>query len=363
LLELLVGMAVLSIIMITISAAMGTMQNTWVRMREKSDTYRATRMALDNMSRRIAQATLATRWVQDEEADPTGTDPPFKPESDLHFVCGPVTGTNGLNPTARACGHAVFFQAPFGETTPRDDTDTTAVNQSFNHLSNTLCAWGYFVEFSEDNTDVPIFLRNDPDHNRPRRRFRLMEFRQPASELSLYQLDPDGKPKLASSSGPPGLYDWFKLPLSSPEPPVAVVAENVIAVIISPFDPQQGTSEDAQFGITKEGLYDTRRALWDPPPSKVNDPEYTQKSLHHLPPALRLTVIATSEDSWERLTQRLGEGLAQSTASQLMNLVNGRFTSGAPRDHKRDLDNVEDVLNKNQIDHRIFTIDIRLSEQ
>ena len=276
LLELLLGMVVLGIIMIAIGAAMATMQNTWVRTRQKADTFRSTRTALETMSRRIAQATLATRMVPNEPTGVTTNEPPMRPESDLHFVLGPIRGTHPLAVGNGGCGHAIFFQAPFGEVGDQRRSSTQAGNRSYDHLTDTLCSWGYFVKYDEDESAMPQFLRNnDPDQKHRRRRFRLMEFRQPAEELSLYRVDDTGKAAIATAS-PPQLYDWFTDAITTPKAPLAVVAENVIAVLFSPFDPALSESnandirEDVQpFTIAKEGLYDTRRALWESIPGSI----------------------------------------------------------------------------------------------
>lgn len=372
-LELLLGMTVLSIIMITIGAAMSTMQNTWSRTRSKADTYRSTRMALESMARRISQATLATRLVQDEESTGTASIPPYRPESDLHFVLGPAKTNQGLNLENDVCGHAIFFQAPFGEPgdPKKNPNATTPPQNSFNRLANTLSAWGYFVEYGEDRTAMPNFLKQDNNSEHRRYRFRLMEFRQPAVDLELFKVDGNQKPKYANES-PPKLYEWFLNPLKNSDRPVAVVAENVVAVLFTPFDPQHnltalgGTNSvldsDAPFEITNNGLYDTRRALWNSTPGLGAD-DYTWQSLHHLPPGIRMTVIATSEDSWQRLIARQGDGQAGNIARTLMGAINGRFQEGTPSSFKRDLKGVEDIFFKNGIDYRIFTIDLRMSEQ
>lgn len=374
LLELLLGMTVLSIIMITIGATMSTMQNTWSRTRSKADTYRSTRMALESMGRRISQATLATRMVQDEESTGSAGIPPYRPESDLHFVLGPVQGSNGLQLNNNACGHAIFFQAPFGEPgDPRKNTSapSSSDSESFNRLTSTLCSWGYFVEYGEDQAAMPKFLNRDDSRSHRRYRFRLMEFRQPSIDLGLFKVDENQKLAYANES-PPKLYEWFTEPLQKSHPPVAVVAENVVAVLFSPFDPAHGSSEvagntsvldtDAPFEITKNGLYDTRRALWSPTPGlSAND--YTWQSLHHLPPGIRMTVIATSEDSWQRLIARRGEGEAGSIARNLMGTINARFQRGTPQSFRMDLRNVEQLFTKEGIDYRVFTIDLRMSEQ
>jgi uncharacterized protein (TIGR02599 family) len=242
-------------------------------------------------------------------------------------------------------------------------------NDAYNHLTSTMCSWGYFVSLDEEHVGMPKFLAQDKDVRRFRRkRFRLMEFRQPADELSLYRTDDQGRAQITGQQ-PPMLYNWFSEPLGkSSQRPVAVVAENIIAVFFHPFDPARGQPisagipEDIQpFQITRQGLYDTRRALWDNAPAGTGDPDYIYASLHHLPPGIRMTVVATSEDSWLRLLAREGEGLVNSAAEGLRSMINGRFHDAAT--FTNDLSSLEARLNEMRLDYRIFTTDIRLSEQ
>jgi hypothetical protein len=46
-----------------------------------------------------------------------------------------------------------------------------------------------------------------------------------------------------------------------------------------------------------------------------------------------------------------------------MGTINGRFQRSTPSSFKRDLKSVEEIFFKNGIDYRIFTIDLRMSEQ
>jgi uncharacterized protein (TIGR02599 family) len=149
---------------------------------------------------------------------------------------------------------------------------------------------------------------------------------------------------------------------------MAVVAENVIAVLFTPFDLALGEAntgdvrEDTRpFFITKEGLYDTRRALWESAPIGGDDPEYVYRSLHHLPPGIRITVISTSEDSWLRLLSRQGEGVVNAAAENILSTINGKFQS--PTRFRQDLQSVESMLNELKLDYRIFTTDIQMPEQ
>ena len=62
LLELLVSTAVVGMVLIVIGGTITMMQNTWVKVRDKADLYRSARTAMETMSRRLVQATLAAHY-------------------------------------------------------------------------------------------------------------------------------------------------------------------------------------------------------------------------------------------------------------------------------------------------------------
>src|SRR3569623_2547139 len=121
LLEILVSTAVIGIVLLLIAQTITTMQNTWVKVRATADGYRPTRLALDTVARRISQATLSPRWHMDDSVSPAK----YRPESDLHFVCGPALNVVGRQ--SNVVGHAVFFQAPFGYDDATNATDSKTV--------------------------------------------------------------------------------------------------------------------------------------------------------------------------------------------------------------------------------------------
>ncbi len=339
LLEILLSMAVLAMVLMAIAATMTSMQNIWLRIRGKSDQYRSTRMAVDTIAGRLTEATLATRMVRDPTA--TGSNDKFLRESDLHFVCGTsdqlLQGVHGIY-----SGGAVFFQAPFGE------HGTDGVNQPYDKLNNALCAWGYFVEYGSDSNERPAFLQEHKELAPARMRFRLMEFRQPAHELSLFEpkSSTDTKPKLSDLS-PPNLYDWFQKPLrnnSAALRHVSIVAENVLAMVLTPIDPDPTTNAQISGG---DGIYDTRRFQWAP------NSTLADATRHRLPPVLQLTIIAMSEDEWSKMSDdEIGV-----KASQLRGLISGRLRG--ENEIIQDLHFIEAELTRMKMPHRIVTTKIK----
>src|SRR5690606_10668269 len=125
------------------------------------------RNAFTAITRQLSQATLNTYY--DYLLDPdTGIPTRYIRQSDLHFVAGKDLIANQQT-------HAVFFQAPLGYTTaaPYSDMDTL------------LNASGFFLMRGTDQ-ERPAFLNTLPNSPPDNVRFRLMQFLQPAENLSIY---------------------------------------------------------------------------------------------------------------------------------------------------------------------------------
>jgi len=349
LIELLVAMSILVVVMLAITAAMGTMQNMWVRIRGKADAFRGTRIALDTMAQRVNQATLHSRWIPNPNPA-SAANTPYVRGSDLHFVSGPASLL--LAPAGRYSGHALFFQGPFGEPASSTGQEQTL---EYDQLSHTLCGWGYFVEFGSDDQERPDFLVNVQDRFPPRRRFRLWEFRQPAQGLTLFEMN-EATPtttKLSTYTSKDQIYDWFNTPLQTQDRKTryaSVVAENILALIVTPFDPAQAAN-DNQYCLAPDGHFDSRRYQWD------RGTEASTLTRNRLPPALRLTVIALSEDSWQRMTT----GEIEATANKLKTEVSSRFTQ--PASLEQDLDSLTGQLNRIKMGYRVITTNLKMPEQ
>jgi uncharacterized protein (TIGR02599 family) len=323
-LEILVSVAILGMVMLAIGASIGTMQNLWVRTRGKIDPYRGVRTALDTIQRRVQQATLATRLGPD--IAPGATDDgsaEIQLQSDLHFVCGPADELLP-NLSDRVVGDAIFFQGPLGQYSKPESGFTE--DDRYDTLQGTLSAWGYFVECIDDEAVRPTFLaeqRPGATATPSKRRFRLMEFRQPAHELTLFQpaSAQDEHPSLRFLSDPLQLHAWFRTSVQSANPKlrhVSMVADNVLAVVITPFDP--GLTDSTQFQIGVSGVYDTRMFQYG-----SSENPAVKRMRHRLPPAIRLTVIATSGDHWDRML----ESEANQLTNQLTQVMRNRFRDPA----------------------------------
>ena len=102
---MLTAMVVVAGIMLVVVRAMGRVQDVWVRTNARVKEAQDGRAAVDTLTLRLSRAVLNPRWEEVAE----GGNPALRVDSDLHFVCGPVSQ---LRVSASAVGHAAFFQAP-----------------------------------------------------------------------------------------------------------------------------------------------------------------------------------------------------------------------------------------------------------
>ena len=297
LLELLVSIAVLGILMVLTLTIISNTSNLWRSSVGKTDQFLQARTAFTAMTRNIRQATLASHLDYDNPNSPTK----YIRKSGLRFLLERSnTAVPGAGTGPRS---AIFFAAPLGY---------NPANPGVQDLLNTI---GYFVSFGDDSAGLPPFLPNT--QTRARHRYRLFEFKQPSSAFSQYQS--------ANSS-----LSWFQGDLSKPEYS-RPVADNIILLV---FEPQQQTSSGAE-GIGGDFTYDST----------------TQDNL--LPPMVKVTMVAISEDSARRLADQHG--------SQAPPLVNPAWFSSASN-FEGDMKALEDSLNEARIDYRVFTSTIPLRE-
>ncbi len=360
LIELLVAMTVLTIVLVAVVMAMQGVQSAWRLTRTSVREFLEGRRALETVATHLSIATLASRWTPVEPAPSSADAPPpmLAVDSDLHFVCGT---TQILLPNLRnGSGHAVFFQAPFGYQGAARSTMASPDTALYRTLPHTLSAWGYYVEFGRDPTELPPFMtvsRQGRPAPPQKNRFRLMEFRQPAHELALLAREPGAdRPLFATHNTRDLLYDWFRQPLSNSGAGSAangrrtcVVAENILAVLVVPYDPQLDALRDGAsnsslpYQLAPDYHYDSRRFQWDPgnPLSAV--------SRHALPPSVQIAIVALGEDSWENLS----EAEAQQQGQSLLSLMSGLFNMAA--NFRNDLKTLEDELNRRRLSHKILT--------
>ena len=334
LVELLVSMAVLSLIMLVLLSITGTTQRIWKQTAQRIDSFRAARTGFESITRHLSQATLNTYWDYDDANAPTR----YVRRSELRFLSGTIPDVaaalnGGVSPT-----HAVFFQSPLG---------FVADTKDYTGMENLLNTFGYYVKVSSDKYDAndphgtkPQFLAI-PDHTR----FRLVQFSEPSENLALYSF----------TNGAPGYKqtDWFKTPLAVFSNS-HVIADNVIALV---FLPKLSAQEDATGTSLAPGYtYNTAPNAW-PPAIPQPTPE------NQLPPLIQVTMVAIDEISAARLdslcnndpaamVNKLGLGSLFQTAGSLSDATQAGYA--------KDLKTLTDTLQSLHLNYRVFSSEVSI---
>ncbi|MCF7786513.1 MAG: Verru_Chthon cassette protein C [Prosthecobacter sp.] len=343
--ELLASLAVLSVLMVVLAQVLSVTQRTWGRAKARTEEFRAARAAFDAIATRLSQATLNSYWGY--KLDKDGNPVLYQRQSELHYVNGPVTT---LLPSATpSAGHAIFFQAPLGESLDASGATVSAATPA--GLENLLNSWGWYALYESDLPRRPDFLQAGPAHPE-KKRFRLMEFRQTTEKLPLFQLtsDPNGGtmpiPWIEAQTGKENLYKWFRDTLAADSQPVA---ENILAILIQPVWPSSGGQTGASTDAAPDYIFDTRRHQW---------PDLTPlayRSRHQLPPMLRLTLIALDERDWGGIDTAKADELA----AELSELVNAKLFKLAA-DYEKDLQRLEAELVKRRLSFHIFSTAVQI---
>ena len=183
-----------------------------------------------------------------------------------------------------------------------------------------------------------------------------MEFRQPSDQLGLFKLTTGfEEPDINRFTSTTQLYDWFRQPvrLSSSgnltQRQVSVVAENILTLIIAPYEPDINvletfaTSSSTPYQIAPDYLFDSRRFQWD------GGSALGLTTRHQLPPNVEITVIALDASEWDNLS----DAEATSTGHSLVNFVNGHFSNAV--NYRNDIDSITRELDRRRLSYRVFT--------
>lgn len=323
LVELLVAIALLTLIALLLTSMTGATASTWRYTTARIEQFRGAETAYESITRRLSQATLNTYWDYDNPTVPTK----YLRQSDLRFISGNMTaGPKKLLTAAgpRRPTHGLFFQAPLGY------VDNTA---NFGGLDNLINTWGYYVEFNYDTR--PAFIENMAGKPPNRWRYRLMELMQPSNELSIYQYS-SGNPAYAGR-------EWFTVslppvtvPPAVPTTPTRVLAENVVALVLLPKLSKR--DEEALPGkkLSTDYFYDST--------ATHADPDINPKS--QLPPIVQVTMVAIDETS----AQRMAKG---STPPAVNASLDTLFLDATKYD--ADLKTLQTTLVDQRISFRVFT--------
>ncbi|GEP42200.1 hypothetical protein BGE01nite_14910 [Brevifollis gellanilyticus] len=330
-----VSLAVLTILLLVSAQVIGQVQSTWSASNARTTQFKEARTAFDILSRNLSQATLNTFIDYDTNylATAGGTAAAAAPssyirKSDLHFRCGPASslvqnaGSSSFTP-----GHAVFFQAPLGVS-----NDPTLVG-----LDRLLCARGYFVQYSSDESWIPDFIPSGDF----KFRYRLMEYSPPAEMNSIYAAVHSPNGSIANT--------WFSAAGSASGnrantvPTTRPVADNIVALIISPrreatSDTEQ-ESADGPTQIAQDYVYDSSK------------PGNTQ---HLLPPLVRVVLVAVDEKSAIRMGELSGSTTTPPLGDQLTPIIANAHQLD------QELKQIVSILQTMRLNYRVFSATIAL---
>ena len=301
--------ATLTVLMLAITALVQFMDSVDQSWRATvSDPFAEAASAFAVVTQHLEMATLDPYrdYVDATGAYRTSPDAPFTPyqlarRSDLDFVCGP--GASLLGSTGRiTAGSGVFFAGPAGQT-------QVYAQAGLDHLFNAL---GYFVEFGADVNRAAF------SNAAPRLRWRLKQIAQPSEALQIFS---------NSTSAP-----WITQ-LAGPAATPAILAENVIALVVLPERKPGDATLAPGYGYDSR---DTTDAL----------------TFAQVPARLRVMLAAIDEAS--------AQGLAAADGSTSPALVpSGDFQDATKMD--TDIAALDASLTAAKINHHIFQRDLAIA--
>jgi uncharacterized protein (TIGR02599 family) len=298
LIEIAVASAVLALILILLFSITDITSRTWRGTTEKMQAFDAARTSFDQITTTLSQAVLNTYWDYDNLAAPTK----YERRSELQFLSLPMEDF-GFS-TADYPTHGVFFQAPTGAVTNK---------ASHGNLPLVLNAFGYFVTYGDDTFDRPTFLAGLTGVIKPRYRYRLMQWKVPAEQVTLYEKTSGvtGRDFLGSST-----LAWIDLN----NPHARALAENVVALVIYPKNTESVNSNSTS--LTTDFFYNSRD-------------RGDARRFHQLPPEVEVIMVAIDESSATRIFQN---------SQTSPDLTRGLFTTATADQIETDLDSLTEKL-------------------
>lgn len=321
LLELMVSMTILSILMVLVFEMFGQTQRAWTAARARVGTFKEARVAFENLTRSLGQATLNAYTDYDPD-NPSNN--PYIRQSEMHFTCGVADSMlagpgSGARPT-----HCVFYQAPLGFT-QQDVNQTSSMGELLNGC-------GYFIEYGEVDKYLPPFIQDrmddSPESKDERKRFRLMEFRPPSERMMVYSTDLKDDTNTTSGKVNSWFDDEVDATLDGGLYATRPIADNIIALVI---EPREST-----------GANQTNNTL---APAYSYNSQKAGETQHRLPPIVDVTMVAVEESSILRY-QQLGQGAIDDL------VPTGLFRTTAA--YEADIKRLEGILTAAKVDYRIF---------
>jgi uncharacterized protein (TIGR02599 family) len=271
LVEILVSLAVLSMILLAMGSIISSVQRVAMQTSSRVEQFREARRAFERINQRLSQATLNAYWdYVDSNGNPrtsanAGNFTPFKYArlSELRYMQTSAVALNAPHGGSLA-GQAVFFQAPLGQ------TDASNLS-SMNSLLNTI---GYYLEKCSETSLRPAVLQT-PD----RVRYRLFELTEPSENLVLYSY--------TSGSDAYNGTGWYTAPLAVRSDSTRL-ADNVVALLFL-----------AQY--TDATGADVQTFSYSSAPKNFSNQAIEE---NNLPSSVRVTMVAVDEAAAKRINDQ-----------------------------------------------------------
>ena len=408
-LELLVSMTVLALLLVLVSRIVGDVQRAWQQSSAKVYQFREARRAFDQLKTEMSQATLNAYMryyynnnsnvflpynitVGNQQATNTSAQVEYLPLgftlfSELQFLTVPCSyifpNVNG-NGQVAATGHAVFFQAPLGQTLTTNSMVTTIYGSSAGSYSSptgmlspslpsAMNGRGYFVMFGSDQPWRPPFI--SPDRIPYKYRYRLMEFCPTAEYNNIYgdnvtiqNFNPYAyvASQCSSSSPPPpggvlsmNTSNWILMATGGTMPNYLQwsrpAADNVVALILSPQVPVAKGSTALPTDIAPQYYYNSSAYAISSTTGNLPLPAWA----FQLPPEVQVTMIVIDEVSAEALANaNLPAGGGSPTPP--LSFLSGTNLFNNASSYANDMLTVQQQLSQVQpkLNWRIFTANV-----
>lgn len=363
LVELLVSMAVLSLILVLTLGMTNNVAGLFSRTRSRIDTFQEARAGFESMTRRVSQAMLNTYWDYEYAPSDTkrlGSPGNYARQSELHFISGPIkSGSSPLlpDPSIQGVSHGVFFQAPAGYSAPKQGAPAQSGT-----LNNLLNATGFYINYGTDLNERPKFLRSAaPQGSSPgiaeRFRFRLLEMNQATEYLQVYN-------PIARQAAPA---DWFRealiaahsdLPSTGIPPPTRILSDNIIALVVLPHrSPNDPAPAGRPTELAPNYAYDSR---------STGNGELPKLTRNQLPPLVQVTMVAIDENSAARLAANQSTPGAMPDDFGIQDLFAKPSLNENPSQSEAgeqflvDLAALESRLQEKRVTYRIFTTEVSI---
>jgi uncharacterized protein (TIGR02599 family) len=360
LVEMLVAIAVLSILLVLASQLITRTSSVWIYSTSKMAEGREARVAFSSLCSRLSEATVDQYYGYTYSASTPATTPAtyypnnYVRRSELRFICGPSATINTT--VASSPTDAVFFSAPLG---------VVSNTASYGHLPSLLNVCGYYVQWSNNDLERPSILPGTGIY-----RFRLMQFVQPAESMSIYSQTIPNPPTPASSpvpgpamtGGGNGNYplysfvtgtSWQNTAMNNSPSGVHPLANNVVALLLLPAT----NTTDASGTLAPGFVYNSEVATAPATTAALT-------SVNRTPPVVRIVMYTIDEKSALRLTQSATmPNLYVSTSGTPLFANSALLYPNPTSGDSGDLARFEQSLTANKLAYRRFDAAVELPRQ